>query len=75
LCVRFAIFPLAAREKLGKEYASVSKQRRNILQNILRQAAGEMQLRTPFHLVDLHPDVSGELCQRTCSFVANNSEC
>jgi hypothetical protein len=48
----------AAREKLGKEYASVSKQRRNILQNILRQAAGEMQLRTPFHLVDLHPDVS-----------------
>jgi hypothetical protein len=36
----------------------VSKQRRNILQNILRQAAGEMQLRTPFHLVDLHPDVS-----------------
>lgn len=50
----------AAREKLGKEYAAVSKQRRNILQNILRQAAGEMQLRTPFHLVDLHPDVSVE---------------
>ncbi|WIA36062.1 hypothetical protein OEZ86_007418 [Tetradesmus obliquus] len=51
-----------AREKLGKEYAAVSKQRRNILQNILRQAAGEMQLRTPFHLVDLHPD-----CPRSAS--------
>eukprot|EP00775_Hariotina_reticulata_P001040 gene1040-1378_t len=46
----------AAREKLGDEYVTVSKQRRNIMQNILRQAAGDMQLRTPFHLVDLHPD-------------------
>jgi len=47
-----------AREKLGQEYVTISKQRRNIMQNILRQAGGDMQLRTPFHLVDLHPEVN-----------------
>lgn len=52
----------SARAKLGGEYAAVSKQRRNILQNILRQAAGETQLRTPFHLADTHPEV----CYLTC---------
>lgn len=66
LCNLFSAAAAAvAREKLGKEYPAVSKQRRNILQNILRQAAGEMQLRTPFHLVDLHPEVRGcDLCVR-----------
>jgi hypothetical protein len=64
----------AAREKLGKEYASVSKQRRNILQNILRQAAGEMQLRTPFHLVDLHPDVSANVLCQLNSSVSDSSQ-
>lgn len=27
-----------------------------LLQNLLRQASGEQQLRNPFHLVDMHPE-------------------
>lgn len=47
----------AAREKLGREYMTVVKQRKNIVTNIIRQAAGEMQLRINLHSVDTHPDV------------------
>jgi hypothetical protein len=33
------------------------KQRKNIVTNIIRQAAGEMQLRINLHSVDTHPEV------------------
>lgn len=36
---------------------TVVKQRKNIVTNIIRQAAGEMQLRINLHAVDLHPEV------------------
>lgn len=37
---------------------TVVKQRKNIVTNIIRQAAGEMQLRINLHSVDTHPEVS-----------------
>lgn len=46
----------AARAKYGPQYPEVTMQRRNLLANILRQAAGNAQLRAPMFLVDAHPD-------------------
>ena len=51
--------PSTAREKLGREYMTVVKQRKNIVTNIIRHAAGEMQLRINLHSVDTHPEVRG----------------
>lgn len=36
---------------------TVVKQRKNIVTNIIRQAAGEQQLRINLHSVDTHPEV------------------
>jgi len=36
-------------------YAEALRQRKNVLQNMLRQVSGEAQLRNPIHVVDSHP--------------------
>lgn len=46
----------SARADLGPGYDTFVKNRKNILQNVLRQAVGDMQLRNPIFLVDNHPD-------------------
>jgi hypothetical protein len=58
-CAAAAAACVPAREKLGREYMTVVKQRKNIVTNIIRQAAGEMQLRINLHSVDTHPEVGG----------------
>eukprot|EP00798_Chlamydomonas_sp_ICE-L_P010149 gene10149-8052_t len=46
----------AARQALGAGYDMFSRQRRNILAQLIRQAAGDAQVRNPMHLVDCHPN-------------------
>jgi hypothetical protein len=57
---------MAARDKLGKEYLTVVKQRKNITQNIIRQAAGEMQLRINLQCIDTHPEVGAARARHEC---------
>uniref|UniRef100_A0A7R9V4P2 AIG1-type G domain-containing protein n=1 Tax=Chlamydomonas euryale TaxID=1486919 RepID=A0A7R9V4P2_9CHLO len=46
----------SARSMLGPQYDLYSRQRRNIMMQVVRQAAGDMQVRNPMHLVESHPD-------------------
>ncbi|GFR46255.1 hypothetical protein Agub_g7807 [Astrephomene gubernaculifera] len=45
----------AARAAFGAQYDINSRQRRNILSQLLRQAAGDQQTRNPMFLADCHP--------------------
>lgn len=45
----------AARTAFGAQYDINSRQRRNIVSQLLRQAAGDQQSRSPVFLADCHP--------------------
>lgn len=45
----------AARTAFGAQYDINSRQRRNIVSQLLRQAAGDQQTRSPVFLADCHP--------------------
>jgi len=45
----------ACRAALGAGYDAYSRQRRNIVMQLLRQAAGDAQVRNPMFVVDCHP--------------------
>lgn len=46
----------ACRAAMGAGYEMYSRQRRNIMMQLIRQAAGDMQSRNPIHIVDCHPE-------------------
>ncbi|KAG1671540.1 hypothetical protein FOA52_011262 [Chlamydomonas sp. UWO 241] len=46
----------ACRTAMGAGYDMYSRQRRNIVMQLIRQASGDQQVRNPMHLVDSHPD-------------------
>ena len=46
----------ACRDSMGPGYDMYSRQKRNIIMQLIRQAAGDGQIRNPMHLVDSHPN-------------------
>jgi len=45
----------ACRAAMGAQYDTFTRQRRNIVMQLIRQAAGDPQVRNPMYLVDCHP--------------------